>query len=43
MFPEAKKIPVFNDYKELLKLESVQWVMIGSKNYQHRQETRISL
>jgi len=26
---------LFLDYKELLKVEGIDWIMIGSKNYQH--------
>jgi predicted dehydrogenase len=36
IYPQLKDVPRFTDYKEVLKMESVEWVLIGSKNYLHR-------
>jgi len=34
--PFCHDVPTFNDYTQVLKLEEVEWVLIGSKNYLHK-------
>eukprot|EP01114_Cavostelium_apophysatum_P021543 TRINITY_DN7552_c0_g1_i4.p1 TRINITY_DN7552_c0_g1~~TRINITY_DN7552_c0_g1_i4.p1 ORF type:complete len:351 (-),score=53.40 TRINITY_DN7552_c0_g1_i4:340-1392(-) len=37
-FPELKTVPTFRDHREAIAVPGVKWVLIGSKNYLHKQQ-----